>query len=522
MKSSRLFTMRPILFITMSIGLVLFNAGPSLAASSTVTIVQNPDAVTLDPQFEESAMLSNINYLMFDRIVALDRDVNVKPLTAESLTPLEDKKTWRIKMRKGIKFWNGKPLDAHAVKFTIDRMRDETLRKQGLNDPFPGRTNLDQVTVIDDYTVDVILKKPNIIFPLFLQFVQVLEPSYYSSHTPRETAIRPMGSGPFVFKEWVKDDHLTVVANPNHWRGKPPIDTVTVRPVPEKSTRLAMLESGEADIVEGIGPEDIPIIMKNPKLRFAKAGGRRYAVHIPCRIQRYQDRRVRQAFNHAVDFASLNKHILSNLADFQLAVPVLGKFWTNPAVKPYPYNPQKAKELLAQAGFPMGEAVNIYTPSGRYMKDTELAEAIAGFLRDIGLKAYAKTLEWTVFNDRVRSRSIDDLYLVALGSRFNGPQDLNIVMPNEAWDVTDWATHSKNGPAFIKLYREIETTFDPKKQQSLVFEMSQLWAEEAPWIPLFDMPTLYGISKRTNWEPAGNYRIELWTVGEDCIRILQK
>jgi peptide/nickel transport system substrate-binding protein len=500
---------------------MMLDAGTIQAKESTITVIQGMDPVTLDPQFEESSPLSNILYLVFDRIVALDRDVNVKPMIAESFGPLEDKKTWRIVLKKGIKFWNGEPLNAHAVKFTIDRMGDENLRKQGLNDPFPARAGLDHVKIIDDYTVDIVLKKPNIMFPLFLQFVHVLEPNYYSTHTVQETAIKPMGSGPWIFKEWIKDDHLTVVANPDYWRGKPPIDTVIYRPVPEKSTRLAMLESGDADIVADIGPEDLPMIQKNPKLRFAKAGGRRYAIHIPCRIDRYKDRRVRQALNHAVDFASINKFILSNLADKQLAVPVLGKYWTNPDIKPYKYNPEKAKKLLAEAKFPMDEEISIYTPSGRYVKDVEVAEAVAGFLRDIGLKAFAKTLEWTVFTQKIRSRTLDDLYLIALGSRFNGPQDLNIVMPKQAWDVTDWAENSENGPAFVKLYSELETTFDLKKQQAIVWEMSRLWAEEAPWIPLWDMQTLYGVNKRINWESSGNYRIELWIVDEDCVRIIE-
>lgn len=500
---------------------VIFNAGTILAKDSTITVIQGMDPVTLDPQFAESSPLSNVLYLMFDRIVALDRDVNVKPMIAESFAPLEDKKTWRIKLRKGIRFWNGKPLNANAVKFTIDRMSDEKLRKQGLNDPFPKRAGLDHVKVIDDYTVDIVLKKPNIIFPLFLQFVHILEPSYYSTHSPQETAIKPMGSGPWILKEWVKDDHLTVVANPDYWRGKPPIDTVIYRPVPEKSTRLAMLESGEADIVAAIGPEDLPLIQKNPNLRFAKAGGRRYAIHIPCRIKKYQDRRVRQALNHAVDFTSINKYILSNLADEQLAVPVLGKFWTSPNIKPYPYDPDKAKKLLAEAQFPMDKEITIYTPSGRYVKDVEVAEAVAGFFRDIGLKAFAKPQEWTVFTQKIRSRTIDDIYLIALGSRFNGPQDLNIVMPRQAWDVTDWAENSENGPAFVKLYSELETTFDINNQQSIVWEMSRLWAEEAPWIPLWNMQTLYGVNKRINWKAAGNYRIELWLVNEECVRIIK-
>jgi peptide/nickel transport system substrate-binding protein len=458
---------------------------------------------------------------MFDTIVALDRDVTVQPSLAETFTLLEDKKTYRIKIRKGVKFWNGKPLNAHAAKYTFDRMFDQALRKQGLNDPFPKRVGLERVDLIDEYTIEMVLKKPNIIFPLFLSMVQILEPDYYSNHTPQETAIKPMGSGPWIFKEWVKDDHITVVANPNYWRGKPHVDEVTYRPVPEKSTRLAMLETGEVDIAWAIGPEDIPIIEKNKNLRISKAGGRRVGVHIPLTVDAYKDRRVRQALNYAVDFKSINQHILSGLAMGQMRIPLLGKFWTDPTVKGYDYDPEKARKLLKEANFPMDHEITIYTPSGRYVKDLEIAEAIAGYFRDLGIKSFAKPLEWTVYTKKLRSRTFDNLYLIGLGSRFNGPQDLNIVMPTSAYDVTDWTKYSKNGPAFVKLYKELEETFESKQQQALVYKLSHLWVEEAPWIPLWDMVTVFGVNKRIDWRANPRTRIDLYVIGEESVRIIK-
>jgi peptide/nickel transport system substrate-binding protein len=498
---------------------VMLISTPLFAKPSKITISQGVDPVTLDPQFAESGPLGNILAMMFDRLVDLDRDVQVKLLLAESMTLLDDKKTYRIKIRKGIKFWNGKPLNAHAAKYTFDRMSDANLRKQGLNDPFPKRVGLDHVKLIDDYTIDVVLKKPNIIFPLFLAFVQILEPGYYSSHTPQETAIKPMGSGPWMFKEWIKDDHITVVANPNYWRGKPHIDEVTYRPVAEKSTRLAMLETGEIDIAVALGPEDLPFIKENKNLRITKSGGRRMGIHIPLGLEVYRDRRVRYALNHAVDFAAINKHILSNLADSQLRVPLLGKFWTAPDIKGYDYDPQKAKQLLKEAGFPMDRKITIYTPNGRYVKDIEIAEAVAGYFRDLGLKAFAKPLEWSVFTKKLRSRTFDDIYMIGLGSRYNGPQDLNIVMPTSAYDITDWTKYSENGPAFVKLYKKMEKTFELEKQQAQVWELSRLWVKEAPWIPLWNMVTIFGVNKRINWEANPRARINLYMVGEDSIRI---
>ena len=130
-------------------------------------------------------------------------------------------------------------------------------------------------------------------------------------------------------------------------------------------------------------------------------------------------------------------------------------------------------------------------------------------------------MEWTVYTKKLRSRTFDNLYLIGLGSRFNGPQDLNIVMPTSAWDVTDWAKYSENGPAFVKLYKELEKTFDSKKQQALVYKLSHLWVEEAPWIPLWDMVIVFGVNKRIDWKANPRTRIDLYVIGEESVRIIQ-
>jgi peptide/nickel transport system substrate-binding protein len=446
------------------------------------------------------------------------------PVLAESYEALSDKVTWRFKLREGIKFHNGRPFNAEAVKFTIERTMDANLRRQGLNDPFPARSGVTQVRIVNNSTVDIVLAKPNIIFPVFVYFLYILEPSYYSSKSPRETAVAPVGTGPWKVDEWTKGDRLTMSAFDDYWRGAPQIKKLSWRPVPEKSTRMNMLITGEADIAIALSPDDIPIIERVSKLRVSTApGSRRMHIGIPTDQARYKDRRVRYALNHAIDWDGLAKGLLGRLApERRSLVLTTSEEWINPRLKPFEFNRQRARNLLSEAGFQSSQRIRIYTPVGRYLKDKEIAEAVAGQFREIGLQAEAAPLDWTVYTDKMRSPGgMDDLYLLGLGSRFNGPEDLSIVTTGQIWDQTKWITSTQNGPRFNDLYKQLTETFDPKRQKEMAFQMEALFMEEAPWINLWLQPGASGVNRRLNWEDSGGGdRLQMWLPGERDVRFV--
>lgn len=491
-------------------------AAPTTAAAkpqTPVVIVQGVDPPTLDVQFVETGALANVALQMFDTLLEYDKNMNIVPSVAESYKLLDDQITWQFKIRKGIKFWDGEVLDANAVKFTFDRMMDADLRKQGLNDPFPGRVGFDHCVVVDDYTINFVLKKPSVLFPVYITFPYLLAPDYYRKNPPSVTAIKPMGSGPWMFKEWVKDDHITLVANPSYYLGKPQIDTVIIKPVPQISTRLAMLEAGEADIAADLTPEDVARVQAKSNLRVSQvsSSGRRVGIVLPTNIPLFKDRRIRLAMNYAVDFDAINKSILGGLAQGQMEVPVNGKFWLNPNIKPYGYNPDKAKQLLQEASWNPNTQVTLYSTDGRYLKDKEMTQAIAGMLTKVGMKAQAQTLEYSVFSDK-NSKSLFDMpFMIGLGSRSFGPEDLSIHF-EKGFQGYEWQTETEKGPAARKLFDQLTSTFDEKKQQELVFQIEQMFYDEAAWIPLWRQVSLFGVNKRIDWEGSGNTRIDLWII----------
>jgi peptide/nickel transport system substrate-binding protein len=495
--------------------------GAPLAGSTRpVVIVQGVDVPTLDPQFAEAGNFGNIQHHIFDFLVSYNKNMEIVPDAAESFQLLPDRVTWQFKLRRGIKFWNGEPLDAKAVKYTFDRIANPDLRRQGLNDPYITRVDLQRVDIVDDRTVNFVLKRPSILFLVYTTFNPILAPGYYSRASVQETAIKPMGSGPWMFKEWKKDDHLTLVANPNYWRGRPAIDTLIFGAVPETSTRLAMLQTGAADIVADLAPEDVERVENDRNLRVCKAkGARRIHIGLPTQAPLFKDRRVRQAFNYAVDFDAINKGLLNNLAAGRMAVPVSGDIWEDQNIKPYTYDPGRAQQLLREAGWNANTPVTIFTPVGRYMKDKELAQAVAGYLQRVGVRAEAQTLEWSVFSERWRRSQFTMPYLIGYGSRFYGPDDLSVLI-EPGFQGFEWVENTERGPQAKRIYEELVSTFDVRKQRELVAQATRIFAEEAPWIFLWKQTSVFGVSRRVNWTCFSDYRIYLWLPGEPDARVI--
>jgi peptide/nickel transport system substrate-binding protein len=316
-----------------------------------------------------------------------------------------------------------------------------------------------------------------------------------------------------MVKEWVKGDHLTLEANPNYWRGAPPIQTLIYKPVPEKSTRMNLLITGEADIVKDLDPDDLAQLRGKANVRPSIApGSRRTHIGIPTKVPRYKDRRVRQALRYAVDWKALNDGLLAGLAQQRPTVLVAGESWIPSTLKPWPYDPAKAKALLAEANFPMNEQIKINVPQGRYLKGEDAALAIAGQFRAIGLNADVQVVDWTVFNDKMRSEGgLDDLYVLGLGSRFNGPEDVSIVTTGQVWDQTGWIKNTENGPKFEALYKELSATFDDAKQRQIVGDMLNLFNDESVWIDLWLQPAVSGTTKCTDWEDwGGGGNLTMW------------
>jgi peptide/nickel transport system substrate-binding protein len=389
----------PALFLTvMLLGLAALSmTGPTAAQQAvrggTLTFATGADPDSLDPQNTQSNPGEQVNRMMHENLVRFSTSMQLEPALAESWSSSKDGLTWTFKLRKGVKFHDGTPFDAKAVKYFFDRvLGDEKPFKASLYAPV-----VQSAEVVDPSTVRVTLKQP---FGAFLFIMAhsagaIVSPAAHQKWG-KDLALHPVGTGPFKFVEWVKGDHVTMERNDAYWGGAPNLDRVVVKTVREDQARVLMLESGGADLIVNIPTEEIPRLKKDPRFVVESSATAR-ALFIVMNVKKkpFDDVRVRQALNHAVNRDAIVKELFQNNAQV-IPGPVspLQNGYAN--LTGYAYDPKKAKDLLAKAG-KSSLKVKLWSPKGRFVKDYELAQAVQQDLAAVGVEATLSTMEWGAY-----------------------------------------------------------------------------------------------------------------------------
>ena len=460
----------------------------------TLIIAQGVDPTTMDPHNHMETPAWNLIYNIFDQLLQRDPNIKIEPLLAQSYKAVNDL-TWEFKLRKGVKFHNGEDFNASAVKFTLERMADPTQKLR--QTVFQGI--IDRVDVVDDYTVRIITKKPYPVMDAMLCiYGQPVPPKYFQEKGAVHFATNPIGTGPYKFVKWIKDDQILLEANEQYWRGAPKIKKVIFRPIPEATTRVAGLQTQELDIIVNIPPH---------LMRLMDWKGRSFVSKVPSVRVIFMafdttkggpvtDKRVRQAIAHGINMENNIKKILEGNGVL-LGSPLTDKhFGYDPTLKPYPYDPEKAKKLLAEAGFANGFDFVFNSPNGRYLNDKEIAEAVVGDLRKIGINATVKTHEWgTYMNTMMYGHNAYPAYLLGWGNTsFDGDFTINPLMR------TGMILSNVSFPKLDALIDQGISTMDPKKRKQIYAEASKIIKEEVPWAWAYQQMDIYGVNERVNWK----------------------
>jgi peptide/nickel transport system substrate-binding protein len=371
--------------------------GPTAAEQAvrggTLTFATGADPDSLDPQNTQSNPGEQVNRMMHENLVRFDAKMQLEPALAESWTSSKDGLVWTFKLRKGVKFHDGTPCDAKAVKYFFDRvLGDEKPFKASLYTPV-----VQGAETVDASTVRVSLKQPfgALLFILAHSAGAIVSPAAHQ-RWGKDLALHPVGTGPFKFVEWVKGDHVTLERNDAYWGGPPHLDRVVVKTVREDQARVLMLESGGADLIVNIPTEEIPRLRKDPRLTIESSPTAR-ALFIVINVKKkpFDDVRIRRALNYAVDRDAIVKELFQNNA--QVVASHVSPLQNGYAQLPgYAYDPKKAKELLVQAGRPSLK-VKLWSPKGRFVKDYELAQAVQQDLAAVGVEAALSTMEWGAY-----------------------------------------------------------------------------------------------------------------------------
>ena len=397
-------------------------ARPAHAQPKPVVVIQSGEAATLDWHMHCDKNAHEPDRQIFDTLLRRNpKTLQLEGNLAESWRTVNDT-TWQFKLKRNVKFHNGEPFDAAAVKFSIERMLNP---KQGA----PGRTSIatiDHVDVVDPYTVNVVTKAPFPLLPVRMSpghcgTVGIVPPKYLAQVGDAGFAVKPVGTGPFKFVEWVKDERLVLEANKDYHRGAPAIDRLIFRPVPELTTRVAALVSGQADLVSDIPPDQTGKIQSsgNAHVEISSLGGFVIMVKMTNYLMPgpWQDVRVRKAINYAIDMDTIIKTVLEGYG-VVLGVPLEKEaFGFNPNIKWYGYDPERAKALLREAGYANGFEMTLHAPNRRYMNDIEVMQAMAQMLSKVGIKAKVEVWEQSVYTTKWRKRELLPAYMTRGAAR---------------------------------------------------------------------------------------------------------
>ena len=468
----------------------------ALAADGELVVVQGAEPTGLDPTLHREGLTYNVTMNIYDSLLQRNRDGSIVPALAESFETLEDENAWIFHLRPGVLFHNGEPLTADAVVATVDRIFNEELQSTRATD----LGWIERVEVIDELTVKIVANKTFALAEHYFSELQIIPPRYLSEvGTGLDEA--PVGTGPFKFVRWDRGNQVILERNDEYWQGPAAVERVVFRFITSPASRVTTLLGGDADLITDLPITAMDQIEKNPATELGIATGTRVMfVGLDSRQDTpLQDVRVRQALNYAVDKQAIIQNLLYGLAEETLAMLTSTDFGFNPDVVAYPYDPQKARDLLAAAGYADGFELTIDTVSGRYINDKEVAQAIAGFLGEVGITVHVNVLEFGAFNGALFSHNTSPMYLVGWGNAvFDASYVYDFIVRSNGllWTIDD--------PVIDALINAGNSTINQADRLAIYHQAALLINDAAPVIFLYKQPVLYGMSSRLTWIPRSD------------------
>jgi peptide/nickel transport system substrate-binding protein len=474
-------------------------------ARKSITIAQGFDPQTLWPNGTTASDNLNAGNAIVEALLWTNPTTGKNEGVLAEKWELTAPTTMKVTLRPNVKFSNGEPLNADAVLHSFKVFADPKQTPAYAN----YAAALDRVEKLDDMTVAVHTKHPYPPFELMLTQVYITPPAYWAAVGLEAFGQKPIGTGPFTLTEWVRDNRVVMDRNPNYWgRGPSGFDRVIWRPVPDDNSRTAGLLAGEFHLATNMPITAIDQINSQPDLRVIDTPSYRIFQLIQSSLAEHpsplQDKRVRQALNYAVDKQSIIDNLFAGRA-FPLNGQLLRKeqLGFDPSIKDYPYDPEKAKALLREAGHPNGFEVVFKFPSGRYAQDREVSEAIAGMLAKVGVRTKMTLLEPGEFLRQLRARELWPLAYVGLAP-LDDP-DFQLAQYRSTWRYA----YIKNATLDELIDAGARET-DREKRAAIYRKAAQLMHEEAPVVFLFGGYDFYGVSKKLEGiVPRGDQRFFL-------------
>ncbi|HPE65576.1 MAG TPA: glutathione ABC transporter substrate-binding protein [Synergistales bacterium] len=461
------------------------------AAAAELRIAQVADISSLDPHKVSDIYSANVIRQIYSNLVQVDEHMEIVPDLAESWEN-PDNLTWIFHLRKGVTFHNGDPLTAAAVKFSLERIKDPATAS-------PGATHLREVAsveAIDEHTLKIVTKRP---FAPMLMSLTRYETSIVSERAVKEAGAdygskAAVGTGPFKFMSWSRGDKVTLEKFDGYFRGPASLDTVVYRGIPEDATRLVELESGGVELIPGNFPyQDFVTIEESGKfLTYQTPAMSTLYMGLNTEIKPFDNKLVRRAMNYAVD-----KQAIVDAIYFGFGAPARGPLspviWGfDPKREPaYPYNPEKARELLKEAGFPDGFDMTIFSDNRTERRSA--AELIQAYLSEVGIRAQVELMEWSALLS-TSAKGIGGAFM--LGWTGTGDADGGMTPVYHTANIGSSNRFRYSIPALDALLEKGAATLDQTERRKIYAEAQQLAVDECPLVFMISQELLGASSKK--------------------------
>lgn len=487
--------------------------------NDSLVIALSSDILSMDPYRYDEGPTNQIMLHMYEGLVSQAPDMSFEPCLAESWEQSEDALTWTFHLRDGVKFHDGEVLDSADVLASI-----ETASNPDSPSAYSGYTStFSSVEAPDEKTVVIKTEKPNPLMLFNVAQIYILKKENVEGKTEEEIAANVVGTGRYKFVEQVKEDHIDMVANEDYWGEVPAIKNVRFRPITNEATRTATMLTGEVDFTIDISVRDIDrlestdgiSVLKQKGLReiYLNLDSREDSPLFPGQKNPMSDARVREAMYLAIDEATIIKNIMNGCA-FEMNSIVPENYVGYQEVERKAYDPEQAKALLAEAGYPDGFEVTLDAPNDRYMNDDQIAQAVAGYLEKVGIKVNLNLMPKSNFFSYIKPAENNSMLLMTGWSDASGDglsllHDMLYTFDRETGVGTVNRGHYSNEEVDA-LIDQAYMEPDEGKRAEIIASADQIARDDFAYIPLHFEQDTYAIKDTLDYTPRMNKYVFAW------------
>lgn len=478
-------------------------SGSATKADSPLRIAFGTDVTTLNPWMTKSVATDmSVISQIYQTLTVRQSDLAIKPLLAESWEHSAPD-TWTFKLRQGVTFADGEPFNAAAVKWNIEKVQDPATKARIA----PNMAIVKSVTAVGDSTITIQTKTPDTTIPALMSYFFFVAPKWADGH---DLASQPMGTGPYELKTWNHNSLIELKKRANYWGQAVSYSDVQYKILPDPASQIAALQTGDVDLITLVGPDQMDRVKAIQDVTAGSIPTIRSAfLMLNTRNKPLDNPQVRQALNYAVDKDTIVKNLFHGLTAPSPGEPLTKEYvGFNADASAYPYDPAKAKQLLAEAGYAKGFSITLSYPSSTYLLADKVTQVVKEQLGTVGVTVNVTPEPFASWLSNMYAGKIaDGVYLTYAWPTLDGSDLLRNFAPDGAqtfWTNQDFAT------ALVAA----QGTGDEAQHAQNIQSAVAIMRDDAPFVFLFAQPLTYAHSSSVNWTP----RPDDWVRADDMTR----